>query len=1058
MFLALASIVGLSAAGAADNPPPPLEYADARTSTKTLELRDGRRIDVDLGLSWRGTTVYLGLAGDLVAVDDATSAVRWSRAVSPAWRMLAFCSDHTKSASSKTSETVERALVAVRGAGDTTGSGEAEYYEVEHGQQCPGQSPVSGQVIKARVVAGGGWGACATRFALIATTAEQCARVIERLHGVDDADRDFQPLPEPWDGLARPEPVVAEVDFTRDVVLAVCYGDTGNTSGITCEEVRSDEKRTLVSLSTPGFQTSGRSLPARPWILIALPRRDDGAYAIAWDENPYFGKAPLWHEQERMAATSDASLVRLPPRASQSPQPALPIGFVREIHHSGVIVSENIPKPGEKRLLPFETSRFEGEPFPKRWWGDAPYFGEGWASLALDWYLLPDGVAVPHGEYRLKPKFQSGDHEWRGRFMDGTREGEWHLVDASMFRDHEEFATYRRGQLQGPARILASSDGKVICSGQFDDGTADGLWRWFDANGEVEQEQTFDHGLWNGNCTTRRMGNMGKEAFTCVHGQLDGDYRRWYPDGTLAASGGWIAGLTPLPRGGYGRGWGLATIGTPGRRHGDWVSFARDGRERWRGKFDHGTGTLVEFRANGERWFSASFAGGRLAAVDEYRADGSVSFRETVIGDGDGDTAIAHLDAEGTELFSGIWRRGRPWSGTCANHDGRFLLYVDGKAQLGPPGMIREAADALERQVALAALRKRRGMDPYLVPATATDEDHAADRAVDATLTSTAGSPAETIAALSVRGAAAAVELGNRLDDADPMVRTACAAALDAIPAAAGKPAEGITIAAIQVGPRSQPGDAVSLLVTITNTTDHELCIFQHLWQLFLLRPGHENFPHWLNFDAVPDLTAADFLRIAPGASYRFVMDAEPNPDVRGLGSAQVALTFPEPDNAMAVAPVAMVPGHEWLISGPIRITYDDERADPRGLDQVEALAKVETRADAASSLIAMGQDALPALKRGLHAGDAAVRSACAAFICGADGFHPAHGPGLDGTIGGGLRTDLIAWWRRWGHQRRDETWHRLRQFTTALPTDERAAFQARLLEVIPWDHRSTVP
>ena len=60
-----------------------------------------------------------------------------------------------------------------------------------------------------------------------------------------------------------------------------------------------------------------------------------------------------------------------------------------------------------------------------------------------------------------------------------------------------------------------------------------------------------------------------------------------------------------------------------------------------------------------------------------------------------------------------------------------------------------------------------------------------------------------------------------------------------------GKPGpavEGLTLSAVQAGEKPQPGQAVTLWITITNNNTHDIHLYQHFWRYHPFCQHYEDF------------------------------------------------------------------------------------------------------------------------------------------------------------------------------------------------------------------------
>jgi antitoxin component YwqK of YwqJK toxin-antitoxin module len=633
----------------AEDLPAPVDYPNKRKATGSVTF-DGGIYEFDRGLTWRGMTVYLTLSGDLLAVDNATAQVKWMVE-------LEVRSGHLFPVMEPMASGTRAAVGVVTG--DLFLDGWT--WDLETGQLLtPKTLSLPGARIAARPL-NVGYGRCSKPFTVLLRTPAAFSAVCARLSGMGDDEMEMHGD----DGEARldgfeqpPEPAKPEIDFNHEDALCVCLGERFNSIGLSAKVYQSANQRT-VCLSEGGFQTSGSALRSYPYLLLALPRLEVGTYGVAYSARQNRGVTlpTRWQVFDLIKVPQEVDPVTLiPPGPSTLSTPALPEGFQRSVAE----YVHGIGRPG-------------GE-WPGRWRGDAPWFGNWPEKVRCSYYLGPDGAAVPHGHYVMIRE----NERWEGDFVDGVREGRWeHAAEDGVV----ETATFLHGRNNGPAGGERKQGGwQVSWTGQYADGKRDGLWRWID-NDRVSREESFANGVWNGRSTRWHNNGSKSEEWTCTSGRLDGSYQRWYPDGKVAVTGAFEAMSPPRHPGFYAFSASVDRLWTVGKRVGEWIRYAPDGRVLWRGTFAHGTGHLVDFRQDRSRYFEADLVDGLPTKVEMYDANERIEEQIDVLRDGEERHRLFAEDG-GLEA-DGIWHEGRPWSGQCRRSED-IEPFEEGERLAGP--------------------------------------------------------------------------------------------------------------------------------------------------------------------------------------------------------------------------------------------------------------------------------------------------------------------------------------------------------------------------------------
>jgi len=1069
VLLALLAAAAL-AAGEADTQPPSITYDRSRTSTENLALPGGVNVGVDKGIEWQGVKVYLSLTCDLVGVDAKTGKTLWGESVSGFWNQMTFKEVETEPGKKVWA-------IALRARKDDDPEQKAvEYRDLKTGGKLdlPGVSRPTGQPFTPRP-AGGRDCAVGKRFLGLISTQENYAALAKRLFGPPDLRIDcfdHRP-PRPLHGWLTAPSTLPPVDFSKDVALVYLLGDSDNITGILCAGAYEDDARILLRLTVSGMQTGGRfggGILSRPYGVFIVPRREGKAYVVEQNHQSYIGGPPLWKEVLRLEKIS------APANELAALVPSCPAGLKPEL---------KLPPDFQRKIEKFRT------PPPKKdddGWGD---FG---GKAEYEYYVAPDGQKVPHGLYRnFRGDGKDERNEWSGAYEDGVPHGVWRQWHGRDWNDEMEdrpdtpqlefSLTYRYGQLHGPVAAF-NKDGKPDFKGQYDQGKADGVWTIYDSrSGKAREEETFDHGLWHG--PTRRYSESGAkvEELNFVKGQQHGPYTRWYENGQVALKGEYIAGELPPPID-----FDMALVGLTGHtltgptamrsdnppllgmagyRHGEWARYARDGKELWRGTFDHGTGDFVEFLDDGAKRCEARFVNGVrrgafklwdpagwLERTEDRGEDGVVTIVtfyenggkhfETEWRNARKDGVERCRDRDGNLEAECEYRNGQPWNGeivyTYDTYEGMIVRYSGGKQVTAPPRYTKEAQARRDREARLVKERARRGFEShgrYERLPTIGSEERALDKRVNALVDALATRADQARAELLGIGVAAVPALASRLYDRNPAMAREVRGILSQFSGKPGKVVEGVTLSALVAG-RPQPGECVPLWITLTNTTADDLYVFQRNWSLSIDPHGSRVITN-----DNTEWHADDFFLLPAGKSHGELMDAEPAEF--SLRKVRVALLMDIWTNIRNVAPgTFFAPPGNWIEADCPQVLYAEEKDNPPHMDEVCDLGERKRRAAAETALLAAGAKAIPALRRGLCLGDLSRRWQVFKFACG----HP-HAE---------MEDDVVAFWGRWCNN-----WvfgpfnpgEQVLEFSHALPEARRLLFFDRIVAACPQDTRA---
>jgi hypothetical protein len=290
LHVALVTVIG--SVQAADEPKPPsITYGGNRSSSTWVDTPKGR-VAVDEGIEWQGIKVYLSLTWDLVAVDVKTSKTLWSQNVSAFWNGLAI--KEVEAEMGKKTWAVELRTTAR----DPDVRKLVVYHDLKTGKAItlPGQAEkVAGKAFKLRGVYSGQTSSLDKPFTLVVSTAENWAKVRTRMFA---------------EGVKASAPEAKDVDFGKEILLVVSYGDSYNCRGLGVAESYEDDKRILVRMHAQTFQTvgpDGGGVRCRPYGIFVLPRAEKKAYVVERNRQRYIAGPPLWAEHVRFDALPDAA-------------------------------------------------------------------------------------------------------------------------------------------------------------------------------------------------------------------------------------------------------------------------------------------------------------------------------------------------------------------------------------------------------------------------------------------------------------------------------------------------------------------------------------------------------------------------------------------------------------------------------------------------------------------------------------------------------------------------------------------------------------------------------
>lgn len=659
-----------SASCRCEETPPSIEYPNVRKSTVGIDA-GGINVAVDKGIEWQGVKVYLSLTFDLLGVDSQSGKTIWHHDAGAFWTGMAI----------KQMEIAGEKIWAVElhgTADDDPADKKFDYYELKTGMQIKLTPPKPSGVPLLAVRTITSDCAISRPFYALISTQEGFDKVWKRLNGRPDRvlqeDRGHPYPPSPAEGYAE-EFRPPDVDFTKSVVLVCATGDSINTSDFSAEEAYEDDNRVLLRVKLNGFQTGPFGVFRRNCNCFVLPRQTNKIYVLQQDASRVINGPPLWREQMRVEKLTDGSheLDAMPKRI----EPKTAGNVQRQIKHFNTVVQESEYLGGfDSKLM---QHRYE-----------------------YDYYLDGAGKQVLHGPFKkITPKNHGDKIELMGEYADGERNGLWTYYVRPYAKWNNETpqftVSYDRGEFDGPLTVY-DVNGKVVETGQFEQGVPHGQWTRFH-DGVKVHEQGYQHGLFDGPMIFRNKDGQETSEMHFVKGQLAGPYTRWLDDGTVAEKGQFSAGeFSPPAINAMGERGGLR-----GYYDGEWVRYGKDGRELWRGTFDHGTGLLAGFDDDGRKTFEGRMVNGVYDGECRWwNKNGNIERIETIVPHGESLRVAYHdngekesethwtggaqtgtsrwWDRDGKLEAEGEWRFGQPWSGRCVYlTEGWVRSYSDGK-------------------------------------------------------------------------------------------------------------------------------------------------------------------------------------------------------------------------------------------------------------------------------------------------------------------------------------------------------------------------------------------
>jgi hypothetical protein len=260
--------------------PPIIIYPPSRRSNKWVDAGDGR-VGVDEGVEWQGKVAYYSLTCNLVVVDAKTQKTVWHTGDSAFWDTITFEN------LAKPNQAAQWAVVLK----STTYPEYSQFYDLNSGKRLalrgnPPKPP--GTTIKPRKHWSGSAGIGKEAKRLLVGSGDEWSNLRKELFGDN-------PM-----GI----PDVGDIDFTREMLLVLCSGETTMHNGMSPALVVDGDKSMVVRVKIHSYQinlTGNSKIPIEhPYGLVVLPRRIDKPVILEYNEQIYIGGPEFWKERERL--------------------------------------------------------------------------------------------------------------------------------------------------------------------------------------------------------------------------------------------------------------------------------------------------------------------------------------------------------------------------------------------------------------------------------------------------------------------------------------------------------------------------------------------------------------------------------------------------------------------------------------------------------------------------------------------------------------------------------------------------------------------------------------
>jgi hypothetical protein len=260
--------------------PPTIVYPPSRLSKKQIDVGD-YLVGVDDGVEWQGKVAYYSLFQDLIVANATTGKTLWHARDSAFWDTVTF-------------ENLARPndppnwAVVLKSSGHP---GFSQGYQLASGKRLAlrGSPPQpSGTVLHPRKTWSGSAGVRREATAKVVGSAEEWSKLRKEV----------------FVHKAQGIPEASEIDFGKEMLLALYLGETTNRNGLSPALVVESDARILVRVKVHSYQsviTSSSSIRAEhPYGLITLPRGPGKPLVLEYDDQIYIGGPEIWKEKERL--------------------------------------------------------------------------------------------------------------------------------------------------------------------------------------------------------------------------------------------------------------------------------------------------------------------------------------------------------------------------------------------------------------------------------------------------------------------------------------------------------------------------------------------------------------------------------------------------------------------------------------------------------------------------------------------------------------------------------------------------------------------------------------
>jgi hypothetical protein len=296
--LTISLLLSMAVAAAAEELPS-ITYGPERSSDRWVGTEKSPLVAVDSGIEFRGTSYYISLTSDLVALPDGASHAIWLHPISSFWQQLAVERITDARGEVRLALVLRHHAIADDAAGEGDGLPRIEARDLETGLviELPPDEDL-GTAIQARELASGAVSALAEPFQEIAGSREALDDLLARMFETGTA------------------PDLGTIDFEHELVLVVSYGDAFNCEGVFCRGAWADDARVLIRIDGRYYQTAQivmgdgeagdeevepEAPQERPYGIWALPRRPGLPVRIERDVQGIIMAPPIWRLVRELA-------------------------------------------------------------------------------------------------------------------------------------------------------------------------------------------------------------------------------------------------------------------------------------------------------------------------------------------------------------------------------------------------------------------------------------------------------------------------------------------------------------------------------------------------------------------------------------------------------------------------------------------------------------------------------------------------------------------------------------------------------------------------------------